>query len=103
MGMLSDAFAWLGETLTATDVAGLSDKFVNGQKEYACQHCYGPIAKGERHRAKTERNNEDKTIETFRFCRLCCAAMATYEACKCVESCKCLDAMDDRQELFRKP
>lgn len=34
---------------------------------------------GERHRAKTERNNEDRKIETFRFCGACCATFAILE------------------------
>jgi len=61
-----------------TDVSDLSDGFVKGRKDYECQHCAGPIYKGERHRAKTERNNEDHVLMTFRFCPPCCASMAVY-------------------------
>lgn len=62
-----------------TDVTGLTDKFVTGRKEHECFHCRDVIAPGERHRAKTERNNEERKIETFRFCGTCCATFATFE------------------------
>lgn len=61
-----------------TDVSDLTDLFVVGRKAHVCHTCAGPIAKGERHRAKTERNNEESKIATFRFCRKCCASMAAY-------------------------
>lgn len=57
------------------NVAHLSDKFVVGRKEHECHTCAGPIAKGERHRAKTERDDDERRIGTFRFCAKCCAAM----------------------------
>lgn len=62
-----------------TDVSGLTDKFVTGRKEHECFHCRDPIPVGQRHRAKTERNNEDRKIETFRFCAACCKTFAIYE------------------------
>lgn len=60
-----------------TDVTDLTDKIVTARKDYPhCHICYGPIAKGERHRAKTERNNETRTVATFRFCGKCTRAFA---------------------------
>lgn len=59
-----------------TDVKLFSDKFVVGRKEYECHWCNECIAKGERHRALTELNREDRQIETFRFCPACSEAMA---------------------------
>ena len=60
-----------------TDVTPLADKIVTAAKDHPrCQICEAPILKGERHRARTERNNEDKTIMTFRFCWKCTRAMA---------------------------
>lgn len=59
-----------------TDTTLLSDKIVTGRKAYVCQTCDGPIQPGERQRAMVETNNEDKQIMTFRWCRICCRAMA---------------------------
>lgn len=59
-----------------TDVTELSDKIVKAAKDHPhCFVCYGPIAKGERHRAKTERNNEEGKVMTFRACGKCVRAM----------------------------
>lgn len=64
-----------------TDIAELSDKIVTAAKDHPhCQICHGQIAKGERHRAKVERNDEEHKIMTFRFCGECCAAMAVVHA-----------------------
>jgi hypothetical protein len=55
----------------------MSDKIVTARKDHPrCQICEAPILKGERHRARTEWNNENKTIMTFRFCWKCTRAMA---------------------------
>lgn len=62
-----------------TDVSGLTDKFVVGRKEHECFHCRDPIPAGQRHRAKTERNNEERKIMTFRFCAACCKTFAIFE------------------------
>lgn len=62
-----------------TDVSRLTDKFVTGRKLHECFNCRDAIEPGERHRAKTERNNEDRKIETFRFCGACCATFAILE------------------------
>ena len=60
-----------------TDVSDLSDKIVTARKDYPhCHICHGPIANGERHRAKAERNNEDGKVMTFRFCGKCTRAFA---------------------------
>jgi len=60
-----------------TDTTVLTDKIVVAAKDHQhCQICNGTIVKGERHRSMVERNNEDKKIMTFRFCGLCCKAMA---------------------------
>lgn len=53
----------------------LSDRMVVAAQQHPhCQICHGPIAKGERHRARRE--VADRTAMTFRFCGLCCDAMA---------------------------
>jgi hypothetical protein len=58
------------------NVRGLTDRMVVGRYVHQCQICSGPIAKGERHRAKTEVSYDDRRVMTFRFCALCCAAIA---------------------------
>ena len=62
-----------------TDVTVFSDKIVMAAKDHPrCQICEGPISKGERHRVRTERNNEgEATVMRFRFCQKCCRAMAS--------------------------
>lgn len=73
-----------------TLVTGLSDKIVIAAKDHArCQICEAPICKGERHRAKAERNEEDHKIMTFRFCNKCTRAMAhpdTYGTGRLIDS-----------------
>lgn len=59
-----------------TDTQVLSDKMVVVRKDHQCAICFGPIAKGERVRSMTELNREDSVVATFRFCTLCCEAMA---------------------------
>lgn len=59
-----------------TDVSRLADKFVKARKQHECFHCRDVIEPGERHRAKTERNNEERKIMTFRFCAECCRTFA---------------------------
>lgn len=54
----------------------LSDRMVIGRCAHQCQICTGPIIKGERHRALTEVSYDDRKVMTFRFCALCCDAMA---------------------------
>jgi hypothetical protein len=58
------------------NIRELSDQMVVGRKDYECQICNEPIAKGERHRAKVEISYDDRRAMTFRFCSLCCKAMA---------------------------
>jgi hypothetical protein len=75
---------WKDEDCLATDpFAGdfgsgevtLSDKIVKAAKNHEhCHDCHGPVAKGERHRCRIERDEEGLT--TFRWCGLCCEAMA---------------------------
>lgn len=60
-----------------TDATPLKDALVFARKEHECHTCGETIQPKERIRSRTERNNEDKTLETFRFCWLCCVAMAT--------------------------
>lgn len=62
-----------------TDVSGLTDKFVVGRKEHECFNCRDTIPVGQRYRAKTERNNEERKIMTFRFCAPCCKTFAIFE------------------------
>lgn len=54
----------------------LSDKIVKAAKDHLgrCHDCAGDIAKGERHRARTEAY--DGQVVTTRWCAECCAAMA---------------------------
>lgn len=59
-----------------TDVRVLDDKFVTARKSTRCQVCWGQIEPGQRVRARTERNNEERKVMTFRFCPECCEAMA---------------------------
>lgn len=48
---------------------------------HKCAICFGPIIKGERHRAQTEANLDgSKQVKTFRFCAECCEAMPSWEA-----------------------
>lgn len=63
-----------------TDTTTLSDKFVTCGKEHRCSHCWGYCGAGERARALTERNNEDRIVRTFYFCNLCCKAAAGADA-----------------------
>jgi hypothetical protein len=75
-----------------TDVTVLSDRIVTGAKAHPrCQICEGEIKYGERHRARTEKNNEGSTppVMTFRFCGACCVAMAdpdTYDTGRLIEA-----------------
>ena len=67
---------WLGGP-DDTDATLLSDKIVTAAKLHPhCHTCHGEIAKGERHRAITEVNNEERKVMTFRVCAKCCRAMA---------------------------
>jgi hypothetical protein len=59
-----------------TDVLFMSNRMVTTRKAHKCVHCQGAIAPGERVRAQTERNNEEKKIMTFYVCHECCVAMA---------------------------
>jgi hypothetical protein len=69
-----------------TDSAIISDKMVVCRNDYTCHWCDGPIVKGDRVRTLRERNNEEKTIETFRFCSLCCTAMTIDDGGDALES-----------------
>jgi hypothetical protein len=69
-----------------TDSAPLSDKMVVCRGDYTCHWCGGTIAKGERVRTLRERNSEEQTIETFRFCSLCCTAMTVDDGGDALES-----------------
>ena len=54
----------------------LSDKMVVAAKAHdECHICGGPIAKGERHRSRSEIFDDE--LNSFRWCALCCEAMAT--------------------------
>lgn len=54
----------------------LADRFVVGRKAHVCHWCGQPVARAERHRVITEAH--EGVVEAFRFCALCCAAMATW-------------------------
>lgn len=59
-----------------TDVTKLSDRFLVTRKPHQCNVCLGQIPAGQRVRALTEINHEEKKVSTFYFCVLCCEAMA---------------------------
>ncbi|MBS7545669.1 hypothetical protein [Ancylobacter oerskovii] len=60
-----------------TDTTLLADRMVFARAPHRCAICLGDVLRGERHRARTERINEGAgRVMTFRFCRLCCEAMA---------------------------
>jgi DNA-directed RNA polymerase subunit N (RpoN/RPB10) len=59
-----------------TDATPLKDKMVTARKSAECHTCGETIQPGWRIRSLTERNNEEKTLVTFRFCFECCKAMA---------------------------
>lgn len=53
----------------------LSDRMVKAAKHHAdCHNCGGPIAKGERHRSRSD--IFDGEMHSFRWCWSCCTAMA---------------------------
>lgn len=52
----------------------LSDKMVTAAKAHTCNMCDAAIVRGERSRAITEAY--EGTVMTFRFCAMCCKAMA---------------------------
>lgn len=54
----------------------LQDSIVTAAKAHvkACHMCGGQIAKGERHRVRTEIVDGD--LQGYRWCGLCCVAMA---------------------------
>lgn len=52
----------------------LSNKFVNVRKPGACSHCGFEIIKGERARSMSAKF--DGQLMAYRWCALCCAAMA---------------------------
>lgn len=58
------------------NVRELSDKMIVARAAHKCAICFGPIVKGERVRARTEVSYDDRRVMTFRFCALCCEAMA---------------------------
>lgn len=59
-----------------TPVRELADKFLVTRKPHKCQICWGAIEVGQRVRALTELNCEDRQVMTFYFCTECCEAMA---------------------------
>lgn len=57
----------------------LRNVMVSAKFPHKCAICFGPIAKGERHRAQTEANLDgSKQVKTFRFCAECCVAMPSW-------------------------
>lgn len=56
------------------DTSVWSDMMVTVRKAHTCAICFGPIMIGERVRSRTELF--DGCVKTFRFCHLCCDAMA---------------------------
>jgi hypothetical protein len=58
------------------DVTTIRDGFVKARKAGVCSTCSGKIRPGMRVRSRTERDNDERRIGTFRFCPECCDAMA---------------------------
>jgi hypothetical protein len=58
------------------DVSVIRDGFVTARKPGICNTCSGEIRPGMRVRSRTERDNDERAIGTFRFCPECCDAMA---------------------------
>lgn len=54
----------------------LTDKIVTARKVYECHDCCGTISTGEKCRARTD--IIDGEIHRYRWCHLCCAAMAVH-------------------------
>lgn len=81
-----------------SDVYVMSDKIVTAAKEHPhCWVCHGQIAKGERHRARSEINREEGLRMTFRFCHECCVAMIENED----EDCEPGQKLEARFEIGR--
>jgi hypothetical protein len=78
-------FRWEDRCLADDPFAGdfgngevaLSDKMVTNRKGGTCHTCHGECEPGTRNRVLTERG--DDGLETFRWCQLCCFAMAVYD------------------------
>lgn len=87
---LAEALQYYPFACDETNVSPLNDHIVVARKAHPrCWICEGPIAAGERHRALTERNNEERKIMTWRFCNKCCRAMAhpdTWDQGRLIES-----------------
>ncbi len=58
------------------DITPIRDGFVTARKAGTCSTCSGEIVPGTRVRSRTERDNDERRIGTFRFCAECCDAMA---------------------------
>lgn len=70
--LLYDPFA--GDDYGSSDFVDFGAKIVTGRGDYECHTCFGPIAKGERHRVDSCIMDGERLHA--RFCGLCCAAMA---------------------------
>lgn len=58
------------------DIRLLDDRMRVARKAHRCVNCTGPIVAGERVRTRVEIDRDDDVLMTFRFCALCCEAMA---------------------------
>ena len=56
----------------------LYDKIVTAAKDHQCIECLGPIAFGERHRHHVGKYGGE--MRHYRYCALCCEAMAEFNA-----------------------
>lgn len=82
---MGKAFRWEGLCLADDPFAGdfgdsevaLSDKMVTNRKGGTCHHCAGDCAPGTRNRVIVE--SSEGGIYSYRFCQLCCFAMAVYD------------------------
>lgn len=65
-----------GGEFGGSDDRTLSDRIVKAAKDHpgACHDCAGDIAKGERHRSRSD--IADGGMLSFRWCAECCAAQA---------------------------
>lgn len=59
-----------------SDARTLRDKMVVLRKHAVCCVCFDSIPVGARVRAQTQQSTEQRKVMTFKFCPLCCEAMA---------------------------
>ena len=97
-------FRWEPDCLADDPFAGdfgygeiaISDKMVTNRKGGTCHCCAGPCEKGTRNRVLTERG--DGGLITYRWCQVCCFAMAVYHIRPSIAD-KLMSIGDERRRL----